>query len=304
VTAVAYTRRIAEQAERLTAIVADLPWSLTPRRGEPLIEVLIRVDAAPGGGAAVTGRLLEIAVEIHPADPMAWASKFLRHLPELRANQQTALDARNSACAGARYAKPVAIESTYDPTVGIDRDAVQWATTLLSPELLDAVLSYAECVNGEPLPYAASATLTEAACVALTMLDRHATSANRTHDSLRMMQAHVGGRSESRLGWQLGQVMPGGVARSAARLLVGWGGVQERGLLWHVAHRTNPDSIPTTTLTKWHRDFADLDPAVHADPRGRSRTRDRVGRHAATARLASPISTPDREAIEQLALPL
>jgi hypothetical protein len=115
-----------------------------------------------------------------------------------------------------------------------------------------------------------------------------------------MMQAHVGGRREARLGWQIGQRLPAGVARAAARLLAGWNGISEHGLLWHVAHETDPASIPATTLTAWRRDLANLDPADHADRRGRSRTLDRTGRHTACQRLAAPIGTSG--AFEQLAL--
>jgi hypothetical protein len=303
-TTAAYTRRIADQAEALAAIVADLPWSLTPRKGEPLVEALMRVDVSSADGPSVTARLLNVALEVYPADPLAWASKFLQHLPELRANRQTTLDARNSAVAGARQGQSVGAEATFDPMIEAPREAVQPVPTLLSPELLDSVLAYAERANGEPLAEAARATLTEAACVALTMLGEKSASPRRSGERLRVMQAHVGGRSESRLGWQIGQRMPANMARSAARLLVGWGGASEHGLLWHIAHRTDPSSIPATTLTKWRRDFADLDPSVHADPRARSRTRERIGRRAATALLGSPVSTPAVDLVEQLALPV
>jgi hypothetical protein len=299
-TAAPYTARVSDEAERLEQIVADLPWSLTPHNGEALIEALMRVEVPPAAGPSVTARLLKIALDVHGADPMLWASKFLSHLPQIRANQQTALDARNSACAGARQAKVISPESTYDPTIAVHREPIQTATTLLSPELLDTVLSYAGRVNGTALTGPVRATLTEAACVALTMLDP-ATTAKRPNERLRMMQAHVGGLRETRLGWQIGQQLPAGVARSAARLLVGWGGSSERGLLWHVAHETDPASIPAITLTAWRRDLAKLDPVDHTDRRGRSRTLDRIGRHTACQRLAAaPINTPG--AFEQLAL--
>jgi hypothetical protein len=299
---VAYTGRIADQAERLEAIVATVPWKLSPLPGEPLIETLMRAESLPSNGPSATARLLEVALDIHAEDPMLWASKFLGHLAELRANRKSVLDARNSACAGARQTKSVAPESTYDPTIAVAREPVCVDPTLLSPELLDAVLAYADAANGSPLSDAVRTTLTEAACVALTMLDRHSTYPRRSADSLRIMQAHVGGKRESRLGWQLGQVMAPTLARSAARLLVGWGGTQERGLLWHVAHATDPAFIPSSTLIMWRKDVSDLDPAVHADPRSRSRARDRIGRHAATACLAAPITSPAPAVYEQLAL--
>jgi hypothetical protein len=301
-TAVAYTGRIADQAAALAAIVADLPWSLTPHKGEPLIEALMRVETEPVIGQSVTARLLEVALDVHPDDPLLWASKFLRHLPQLRANRKSTLDARNSALAGVRQVRSAVAEATFDPMIETAREAIPPPPTLLSPELLESVLAYAERMIGSPLSAAVRGTLTETTCVALTMLDGHSTRARRSTESLRIMQAHVGGKREGRLGWQLGQSMDSGVARAAARLLVGWGGVQERGLLWHVAHGTDPATIPLSTLTKWRKDLSDLDPAVHDDPRGRSRTRDRIGRHAATARLAAPISTHAPAVVEQLTL--
>lgn len=214
------------------------------------------------------------------AHAAAAADDLIRLAPEVQAHRLSALDVRNIAVARARRdARAQASDLVrYPDTQVFERNQpVVPPTSLLSPELIDTVISYAHAVYGRPLTGEMRRTIETGLPTVIELVESYEGACERPGAALVSMQAHQSGRDDRCLSTLYRkQGMSERVSIALARILAGRGNDPQTSLLWHALHRTPADTLPAQ-LVKWvRRDICDLDQGQFADDFERVRVRHRL----------------------------
>lgn len=297
-----YSPRVAQQAEQLAAIVAELPWSLPPSAHDlPFFSALMGWERSAGltGPDRVSQKLCALALAAKPDDPVAFIEHVLRNLPDIRTGRHSVLDARNRACASE------AMDVVRDPgrrlmvdpqNIPSSAAPLPTTTSCQDPESVDRLVAYAERAwqrAGElglarrgPLCAAARNSLTLGVTVALEGLDRHRATGvpNRQQreslaPSVRVMQAGSGGTLETRLPAVLSEHLPAFACCALTRLLTGWRKDERLGLLVNAAQDRPVHELDPELLKRWARDLEVLDPSSGTHRRALANRRTTAMRH-------------------------
>lgn len=274
------------QAEAYAAIVGRIPalpgvLRRSRESATPYLDHLAAGEPCPDGREVVVA-VFEVAVHmVGRAHAAAAADDLIRLAPEVQAHRLSALDVRNVAVARAgreaRAEQATDLVSYTDAQVFELRRPVVGPPPMLSPELIDTVISYAQAVYGRPLTSEMQRVIDAGLPVAVELIESYAGANERPGAALVSMQAHQSGRNGRCLSTLYReQGMSERVSIALARVLAGRGHDPQTSLLWHALRATPPDTLPAR-LVRWaRRDISDLDQRQFADDIDRARVRHRL----------------------------
>jgi hypothetical protein len=276
-------RRQAEAYAELVARIPDIPG--LPRRSRELPTPHLDHLAAAGGSAdghEVAAAVFEVAVVmVGPAHAAAAADDLIRLAPDVQAHRLSPLDVRNIAVARAgreaRAEQATDLVGYADAQVFELRRPVVAPTSMLSPELIDAVISYAEAVYGRALTREMRRVIDDGLAVVVELIENDRGDCERPGAALVSMQAHQSGGNRRCLSSVYRERGMGErVSIALAGVLAGRGGDPQTSLLWHTLRGTPPEQLPAR-LVRWaRRDISDLDQGQFADDLDRARVRHRL----------------------------
>lgn len=277
------------QAGAYAALVGRIPaLPGVPRHSRelatPHLDRLAAAERCRDGGE-VAAAVFEVAVVMvgrpHAA---AAADDLIRLAPDVKAHRLSALDVRNVAVA--RAGREAQAERATDLVGYPDAQVFELhrpvvaPTPLLSPELIDTVIEYAEAVYGRPLTAEMRRVIDAGLPVVVELIESYPAARVRPPGaalvSMQRQQCARDGRCLVSLYREQG--VDDRVAIALARVLAGHGKDPRTSLLWHALRRTPPHGLPLLLVRQLRRDISDLDQSQFADDIARKRFRDALGR--------------------------
>jgi hypothetical protein len=224
---------------------------------------------------------------VGPEHATAAADDLVRLAPEVRRQRLSPLDVRNIAVARAgreaRAGQACDLVGYADVRVFELRQPVVAPPPMLSPELIETVIAYAEAVYGRRLTGEMYRVIDSGLPVVVELIESYPGVTERAPGavlvSMQRQQCARDGRCLVTLYREQG--LGDRVAIALARVLVGRAKDPVTSLLWHALCRTRPSSLPLDLVRYLRRDLSDLDQSQFADDLARKRFRDALGRHTA-----------------------
>lgn len=294
------------EAEAYAAIVGRIRCgSGLPRwlhdTSTPYLDRLASDPASRDVAAAVFAVAVAMVGRPHAA---VAADDLIRLATEVHAQRMSALDVRNIAVA--RAGRAAQAEKATD-LVGYTqadvlelRPSVVPASPLLSPELIENVITYATAVYGRSLTNEMRAVLEVGLPYVIELIESYPGRDPEPGAVLVSMQARQSGREGRHLPTLLREMrMPDRVAVALTRVLVGCGCDPQTAILWHALRGTPVRCLTEQTAARMRRDISDLDQSQFGSDLDRARLRRQLTRevHDRWARTGVDSAVSERTAL-------